>query len=168
MYRKKKNLKSTLVQTSFENLGGNIIFGINPNFNSNYCCRICICDKKYLKQKSVELKDKIRTKQHYREQITKITQSQGGNLKLDETFGITNYTILNDLNFYHTIDNRSQDIMHDIYEGAMPFVLRSLFQYLIQHQIVTEVELEQKISSFNYGLIERKNVPSRLCLRKKK
>lgn len=164
--RKKINLKGTLVQTSFDNLGGNIIFGIKPNFNSNYCCRICICDKKTLKQKTVELKDKIRTKQHYREQITKITQSQGEKLKL-ETFGITNYTILNDLNFYHTIDNRSQDIMHDIHEGAMPFVLRSLFQYLIQHKIITEVELEQKISSFNYGLIERKNVPSKLCLRKK-
>lgn len=47
---KKINLKGTLLQTSFDNLGANIIFGIKPNFKSNYCCRICICDKKNLKQ----------------------------------------------------------------------------------------------------------------------
>lgn len=159
-------LKGTLVQVSFDNLGGNTIFGFTKGFNSTYYCRICICTIQQSRSKTAELVCKIRSKKHYEEQIMKISQSQA-KLPLSETFGIANYCVLNDLNFYHIIDNRSQDIMHDIYEGAMPFILHLFFERLIEHKIITAKEIEEKITSFDYGLLERKNKPSKLCLSKK-
>lgn len=160
-------LKGTLVQVSFDNLGGNTIFGFTKGFNSTYYCRICICAIQQCRSNTVELVCKIRTKKHYEDQIMKIRQAQGVKLALSETFGIANYCVLNDLNFYHIIDNRSQDIMHDIYEGAMPFILHKFFERLIEHKIITAKEIEEKITSFDYGSLERKNKPSKLCLSKK-
>lgn len=158
--------KGTLVQVSFDNLGGNLAFGIIPHFQADFCCRICMCAKKEYTKKTIELENKIRNKEHYVEQIEKIRQSPGVKLEPKATFGIVNYSVLNDLNFYHTIDNRSQDMMHDIYEGAMPFVLRLFFNRLIDRKITTQVEIQLKIESFDYGLTEKKNRPSKICFKK--
>lgn len=43
-------LKGTLVQSSFDNLGGNTLFGFTKCFNSQYYCRICICTKKMCRE----------------------------------------------------------------------------------------------------------------------
>lgn len=159
-------LKGTLTQVSFDNKGGNTIFGLVKGFNSIYYCRICFCDRNTCRVKTTEALESIRTKQHYFDQIKKLRDSRDIVLKPKDTFGITSYSVLNDLSFYHTINNRSQDIMHDVYEGAMPFALKLFFNHLIDHQICTEEELEIKIQTFNYGRLERRNVPSKLCLKK--
>lgn len=164
------NLKGTLVQVSFDNVGGNTVFGYNKCFTATYFCRICICTKKISRTATIELADKIRTKQQYIEQIEiieKLLESAEKTLPPKKTLGIVNYSVLNDLQFYHTIHNRSQDTMHDVYEGAMPFILHIFFQHLIENKIITEEEIEERIGSFGYGRLERKNVPSKLCLQKK-
>lgn len=38
-------LKGFIVQVSFDNLGGNTIFGFTKSFNATYYCRICSCSK---------------------------------------------------------------------------------------------------------------------------
>lgn len=161
------NLRGTLVQMSFDNLGGNTVFGYTKCFTAKYFCRICICTKKKCRKATTELRDTIRTKQQYNEQIEKIRKSGDVKLPNKMTLGIANYSVLNDLEFYHTIDNRSQDIMHDLYEGAMPIILKLLFKHLIENAVITEKEVEERIRSFNYGRLERKNIPSKICLKKK-
>lgn len=127
-----------------------------------------ICIKKNQK-KAVEKTNKIRTKTHYIEQIAKIQQlrDEGKKITTRSAFGLQAYSVLNDLNFYHTVENRSQDVMHDVYEGAMPFVVKHFFKYLINHKIITETGIETKIKSFNYGTLERRNIPSPFLLHKK-
>lgn len=112
--------------------------------------------------------DKIRTQQHYNDQITKLRQSQEKciKLKLSDTYSITSYSALNDLNFFHTIKNRSQDLMHDVYEGAMPFILSKFFAHMIEHGIITGNDIEEKIKTFDYGILASKTIPSKLCLKK--
>lgn len=127
-------LKGSLVQVSFDNLGGNIMFGYVQCFTSTFFCRICYCDSKECSESTREMTKKIRTKNHYNEQIAKVDHLLKSGSKVDSkvTFGLKEYCCLNELNHYHIIDNRSQDIMHDIYEGAMPLTLRTLFSYCSQ------------------------------------
>lgn len=162
-------LKGSLVQVSFDNSGGNEVFGFTKCFGAAYYCRIYICTNKECQRNTVEMTEKLRTKKHYNDETSKIKQShdQGIKLKFKKTFGFANYLVLNDLNFYHTIDNRSQDIMHDMFEGAMPFILSIFFNRLIENGIITEKELEAKIDSYDYGRLEKRNLPSKLCLGKK-
>lgn len=163
-------LKGSLVHVAFDNLGGNMIFGFSKSFSATYYCRICFCSKEMCRKNTKEVPEKIRNKQHYNDQVEKILQARDQNtkLKLIETFGIMNYSTLNELKFFHTIDNRSQDIMHDMYEGVMPFVLNQFFQHLIFHKIITENEIGGKIKSFNFGILEKKKYSLKILFEKKK
>lgn len=153
-------LKGTLVQVSFDNLGGNTMFGLVKCFNTMYYCRICTCSKEICKKKTIEMPETIRTKRHYNDQITKLLQSQDKCIQLKpwETYSITSFSALNDLNFFHTIDNRSQDLMHDVYEGAMPFIVALFFKHMIEHGIITADEIEEKIKAFDYGILASSDV----------
>lgn len=107
-------LKGTLVQVSFDNLGGNIIFGFVASFNHTYCCRICYCDRNARSESTREIAETIRTLDHYNTQIANINSLLESHKEIDfkKTFGIKNCCVLNELNYYHSISNRSQDIMH--------------------------------------------------------
>lgn len=164
-------LKGTLVQVSFDNLGGNEIFGFSKSFNATYYCRICTLTKQKCQTMKIESIESIRTKQHYYEQIKEINDFHEANPTAEykdivRTLGILNYSVLNDLDFYHTIENRSQDIMHDIYEGAMPFILKHFFESVINEGIIDEMEIQRRIKSFDYGKLEKKNTPSILFVKK--
>lgn len=161
-------LKGTLVQVSFDNLGGNTIFGMVKCFNAEFYCRICICNKYKCQKTTREIAEKIRNVKQYNILMDKIRSLQESKteIKPKETFGVLNYCILNDLHYYHSIDNRSQDIMHDVYEGAMPFVLKNLFARLVSRGLVTKEKISEKVLSFNYGILERRNIPSLLLINK--
>lgn len=162
-------LKGTLVQVSFDNLGGNTLFGLPKSFRATYYCRICFCTYERCQCHTKEKASKIRTKDHYERAMTTVNDKKalGVEIKTDDAFGFTNYCILNDLNYYHTIDNRSQDVMHDIYEGAMPLVLHSFFSVLTKNKIVDgKQEIIARIDSFDYGILESRNKPSKLTFAK--
>lgn len=161
-------LKGTIVQISFDNLGGNAIFGMAKCFNCTHFCRICNCPKERTQKICRELEETLRTRDEYDKIMEKLAVYSLNKKKIDlkETLGFQNYSILNDLNYFHTINNRSQDRMHDIDEGAMPFVLGHLFDYLSSEDIITLNEIKEKVKSFNYGILERQNVPSDIFFKK--
>lgn len=154
-------------------MGGNCIFGFVPIFTAKYCCRICFCEKKELHICTKEITQKLRTINQHTNIINKITAGlpeifdSKGKLDAKKTLGITNYCILNDLNYFTSIENRSQDPMHDIFEGAMPFVLRRLFDYFSAHGVIANAQIVEKIRSFHYGILDRRNIPSTVFLKKK-
>lgn len=162
-------LKGTLVQVSFDNLGGNAIFGFVKCFNATYYCRICYSRKEDCQKITKEITEKLRTEDQYNSNVAEAQNLLESNAKLDvkKTLGITNYCILNDLKYFHSIQNRSQDVMHDMYEGAMPFILGRLFKLFSSHDIIGIDDIAEKILSFDYGLLERRNIPSPVFVAKK-
>lgn len=156
------NLKGTLVQVSFDNLGGNGIFGFVTSFSANHYCRICFCLKTECQTITRETEEKLRTAKQYGIKMAEIRDLLNSDSELDfkKTLGYANYCILNDLKYFSTIDNRSQDLMHDIYEGIMPYTLTNLFKYFVTHEILTRAEIANRIRIFDYGKLEQQNKPS--------
>lgn len=117
--------------------------------------------------------EKLRTIDQHNKTIEMITAESPdlfdskGKLDVQKTFGVKNYCILNDLNYFSSIQNRSQDPMHDIYEGAMCFVLSHLFARLSSRNIIDQSEIADKIRSYDYGVLERRNIPSPLFFKNK-
>lgn len=62
--------------------------------------------------------------------------------------------------------NISADILHDMYEGAMPFVLRLVMEFMIESKIVKKSELVQTVQFYDYGEMNRRNIPSIVSLSK--
>lgn len=63
---------------------------------------------------------------------------------------------------YHILDNPTLDIMHDFNEGAIPFLLKYLLDYIVGSKILTTDLLKSKTTFFNFGWLSRRNIPSEL------
>lgn len=133
-----------------------------------------VCAAKRNAQKcTVENTDKLRTIDQHNKIIEMITAGSPnlfdskGKLDVQKTFGVKNYCILNDLNYFSSIENRSLDPMHDIFGGAMCFVLSRLFALFSSNNVIDKGKIAEKIRSYDYGILERRNIPSPLFFNKK-
>lgn len=162
-----KNIKATLVNVSFDNLGGNSCFGFSESFRANFFCRICKCHRDDCQKMTVECESEVRTKDNYDETIAVIQTTDSDKIDLTSTKGVKRYCILNDLNWFHILENPSVDLMHDLHEGIIPFLLQNLFEYIIKKKIINLDRLENMIHYFNYGALNKKNSPSKINLCKR-
>lgn len=103
-----------------------------------------------------------RTKANYEEAIQIISNSHTVDLKA--TKGVSEYCILNDLEHFNVIENWSADIMHDICEGTAVTLLKHFFGFLISSNVLTEFELKNRLTFFDYGKLNAQFVPSELRL----
>ena len=88
-------------------------------------------------------------------------------MKYDETQGLKFYCKLNDLMHFHILDSPTVDIMHDLAEGVVPFLLKKLLLYAFEKKIFTENELNWMTQFYSYGWLDRHEIPSSICLNKR-
>lgn len=125
---------------------------------AEYYCRFCVCCKEETRQLTNENVLKRRSVTSYNEQIEKLKVHP--ELSLKETKGIEKNCLFNRLDNFHVLINLSIDIMHDIFEGVIPFFLKSFFQYCIDKKIASHSDLIRRIRDFNYGVLNNRNKPS--------
>lgn len=158
-------ITGTLVNIVADNLGANIALGFVANFSkAKFYCRFCECDIIECKAVHVDIPSKRRTKQRYNNQIITIANSESVDSK--DAQGVQRYCELNNLKYFHMLDNMSPDIMHDLNEGIIPFLLKHLFAYCVSKKVLSEAELKTKIQYDDYGFKNRKNCPSLVSLEK--
>lgn len=152
-------IAGTLVHMAADNLGANTALGFSENFSSaNFYCRFCECDKTECKTFHADVPSKRRTKQNYNKHLATIAHAEKVDMK--EMQGIQRTCDLNDLKYFHILDNMAPDIMHDINEGIVPFLLKHLFAYCISKKIIGDDDLKRKIQFHHYGFLNKKNCPS--------
>lgn len=159
------NLKGTLTQVAFDNLGANSSLGFVGGFRANHYCRHCESSREECKIMCRENINTLRSIESYNKQIKIVDESI--KVKYDETKGIKYYCKLSDLNYFHIIDNPTVDIMHDICEGTIPFVLSLVFNSCITAKVFTPDNLNMMVQFFDYGMLNRRNIPSQINLDKR-
>lgn len=71
-----EELKGTIIHVKSDNLGVHQALGLVKNFSkTEYCCRFCTCSRSEMKTLCKEIPSKLRTIQHYNEQIKVINDS---------------------------------------------------------------------------------------------
>ena len=145
-------VKGSIAQVTGDNLGLHTLFGYLESFNATYYCHYCIVDKETAQtifsddDANITLRNRTLHGQHCK----------------DTTFGVRTTSLLSDLQYFHVTDNYAVDIMHDILEGVGQFELKLLFEYLSANNILSQTDICNRIYSFNYGFLERKNRPTRI------
>lgn len=84
-----------------------------------------------------------------------------------KTQGVRRYCVLNDLEYFHMFQNPTVDIMHDLNEGVIPFLMKHLFALCLSSKILTEGSLKQKMQYFDFGVCNRGKTPSVINLGKR-
>lgn len=152
-----KFLKGSLISTSHDNLGANGLFGYVECFVAAGCCRLCVCDQKEFQTHFVEQPHKMRSVESHARTITQIQEDESGQTIVN---GIKRCCNLNDLKFYHMLENTSVDLMHDVNEGVVPFFVKFFLNCLVNKRILNLDAIQSKIRDFNYGTLEKRNIPS--------
>lgn len=155
-------LKATLVDLSGDNLGINTSLCLTESFRSRYYCRICTRSSDECQQATTDDLSRYRNTNHYQEMLNVIDDSEKVDLK--ETYGIKRYCLLNDLNHFHIFKNFNVDIMHDMCEGVISFLLNNVFLNLIKNKVLKENDLKDMIKFYQYPKNFRRDKPSILSL----
>lgn len=157
-------LRCVLTSFTFDNLGANECFGLQMNFSQGNFCRICEVSKKdseFLSEDNLLI---WRKKEEYENFIVEGVE----NLVPKNSKGYTQYCKLNNCIHFHTVINHTVDPMHDLLEGIGIILLNKVFTYCISNKLITEDVLLGRITSFNYGWLNKKNQPSTIKLSKPK
>lgn len=157
----------TIVNITFDNLGGNSCLGYAESFSANFYCRMCEMNKDECRKATTDDCQLYRTKEKYAEIIQSINEMDPDTVDLKQTLGIKRYCVLNQLNHFHILDNYNADIMHDLLEGAVPFVLTHFFSYCINESVFSENRLKNLLLFFDYGKLNTHNIPPVINLNKK-
>lgn len=157
-------IRGAVCWPSFDNLGANISLGFAGGFNATYYCRFCECSSMECKTITEEMSSKIRTREKYASCVKKIELLEKVDYRV--TLGVKRYCMLNELTYFHITENSSVDILHDVYEGAIPFVLKLVINFMISLKMVKKTEIVEMVEHFDYGELNRMNRPSILALEK--
>lgn len=159
----KEIIKGTLVSLSYDNLGANTILGFVQCFRAIYYCRFCTQDSSNCRNITIEDESALRNYDQY-----KLIFENNRNIITNpkSSSGIKEYCVLNDLLQFNMFDNPSVDIMHDVLEGAIPFAIKLIFKYIVTQKILPISVINDKINSFPYGALDKKNLPGSINLEK--
>lgn len=133
--------------------------------NATYFCRICELTLEECKTATEDDLSRYRTKENYAIALDQIETATKVDYKV--TKGIVRYCVLNDMQYFHIFDNFNVDIMHDLAEGVIPFLLKNLFSYCIKTSLLTEEELRNYALFYNYGVLNSRNIPSAICFERR-
>lgn len=159
------NIRATLAYLVSDNLGLSISQGFSGSYSATFYCRFCTCSKSECQYLTKRMSSKRRTKENYEAQLAVIAESEKVDLK--ETFGIKRHCLLSNLKYYHIIENQTVDIMHDINEGVIPFMLKNLILYCLSQKILSLEEFNAKLRFYDFGYLDQSNRPSIVGLEKK-
>lgn len=156
-------INGTVIYLGHDNLGANSSIGMVESFGATNFCRFCHASKKETEVMLAEDLSMLRTMVDYEHSLELIAKSTKVDYK--QTKGVKRPCALNQLKYFHILQNKSVDIMHDLNEGAIPFLLKHVFSYCITEKIFNEDWLRKKIQFYDFGY-SKKNAPSILMLTK--
>lgn len=151
-------LRGTISCICWDNLGANSSLALCESFSANHFCRVCKLTKAECQTRCEEVLSEYRTMEDYARQLSLIEDSTKVNFT--ESCGVKRYCSLNDLAYFKIFVNQSVDIMHDLNEGVIPFLLHNFFNLITSSKILTECALQKRFQFFDYGILSTKTVPA--------
>ena len=139
----KGKIKFTVVVFVGDNLGLNGALGFVESFSANYCCRVCLADRKRVNTLYEEDESLFRNKTNYEEQLKHVSPTETG---------IKERCALLRLIDFDLFENVGVDLLHDWLEGCCQYVMTYVLNYLITEiKVVNLNRLNEKIALFDFG-----------------
>jgi len=157
-------VKGTLISLVYDNLGGAMLLGMNESFRANYYCRICNIHKEDAQKLCTADDNLLRTFESFNYLSDQLNYANKDTINF---FGIKHKSSLFDLAYFKPCENWNVDIMHDFLEGICQRDLNLFFHFCDKSGIISLSDLNDKIRAFDYGLHNKANLPSVICLNKK-
>ncbi|XP_054929068.1 uncharacterized protein [Dermacentor andersoni] len=149
----RKTVKGSVLYVSGDNLSSHQFGGFRECFSSGPICRFCMATREEINGKWHENEFTLRTKEmHARHaQLTQTDKS------LSSVYGVSGESCMNALQSFDVVQGLPPDIMHDLFEGVIPFAMKHVISHLVTNNILTLDRLNQRLSSFSFQGADKKS-----------
>lgn len=152
-------LRATLATFCGNALAVHDVYGLSGP-SGNRFCRMCLITRAELLNSDV-LPDDERTAEVFANHLTRIRNACVNIRTVETDTGVRSDSALHDSRFFRIYDNNIFDIVHDVLLGVGPLTLKLIIDSHVFVDLLYSVPfLNDRISAFNYGILERKNKPS--------
>lgn len=156
---KKEIWKGALLIFLADNLAAHELAGFKESFSfSRRFCRSCLADKDHSKDHFRECEFEIRTPESHANHCKRLEGPAGASVSVE--YGINRLSLLESLPYFSVVMGLPHDIMHDLYEGVVPYELKLLIQHCIDESFFDLNLLNQRLESFDFGYSERGDKPA--------
>lgn len=156
-----RTVKGTVQCVVADNLGAHSIAGFFENFSGTYVCRFCTAETSEFQ--TIEVRSEVftlRTKDIHADHLRIIEEN-----KWPSYYGVKSKCILSKhLSHFDVTTGFPPDVVHDLFEGIVPFELALCLNLLIKKKYFTLCTLNEAISSFNFKWADKTNRPHPVAL----
>ena len=128
-------------------------------------CRSCMATTDQIQTGFTENCFVVRTPEMHRRQCHEIESSEALHDHYSTNYGINRASTLDSVANFSVVNNLPHDIMHDMFEGVLPYELKLYLQYCVEKKYFSIQELNSRIRSFDYGYSELSSKPSEIDVR---
>ena len=121
-------------------------------------CSSCLTDKEYSQSHFREEQFAIRDRASHSQQCSRLDGAD--RLSVSVEFGINRCSSLNSLSYFSVVENIPHDIMHDLFEGVIPYELQLLIFHCKLKSYFSIHTLNYRLSAFDFGYSEIGDKPS--------
>ncbi|KAK3925603.1 Zinc finger protein CRM3 [Frankliniella fusca] len=149
-------LRATLVALTADNLAAHDVLGFIST-SARHFCRWCMVSRPEIRANANAVGE-LRTIEAHREHVAAVAN----NPRLKTQYGVKRSCPLDAIPYFNCIDNNVFDIFHDLLEGVVKLDIKCVLREYASRNPpkFTFQDLNNKISSFSYGIPDSKNRPS--------
>lgn len=138
-----------------DNLSMHRLGGFSCNFAHGSVCRFCMAQIGNISSITREDMCQIRSKELHQSHLEAIQVNPALYKRL---YGLGGESVMSSLQGFDVTSQLPPDIMHDVFEGTLPFVMQHVLKGLFDSNILSASDLD-KVRTFQYGRNDVKNKP---------
>lgn len=149
-------LRATVIHVLGDTAAVHEIFELMPA-QSNVFCRACYISRACFHSGRYGAEYPFKTRASVNSDIEAVENKTTTPSKC----GILRRSALDCLKYFHFAENLTFDPMHDVLEGLVGMVIKSILNHLINvAKVTTDTEINRRINNFDYGIAEANDKPS--------
>ena len=136
-----------------DNLAAHELGGFKESFSfARRFCRSCLTNKELSQSHFRESQFTLRNPESHAEQCCQLDGPD--RLSVSVEYGINRRSSLDSLPYFSVVEHMPHDIMHDLFEGVLPYEMILLIRHCVSHSYMTLDTLNSRLSAFDFGYTE--------------
>ena len=146
-----------------DNLAAHLVGGFKQSMSfALHICRGCMITRELSQKCFLESDCIMRTAESHFEQCTLLTGPLSAHHST--SYGINRLSILEEIPGFSVTTGLPHDIMHDLFEGVVPYQMRLLICHCVGKKFFTIEELNERIAAFVFLDNKPSEIDSSLCI----
>lgn len=142
-----------------DNLAAHELGGFKESFSfARRFCLSCMTDKNYSQCHFRDFQFTLREKSSHQQHCSELLGSNRSSASTE--YGINRQPALDSVPCFSVVEGLLHDIMHDLFEGVVPYELKLLLSHFITKSYINIATLNHRLCSFDFGYTEIKDKPA--------